>query len=158
MAQYLMLIESGELTYRKAGSEEYESFFDLMTEETEAYLDHALSAIGLTREKLAQSFRTVGNVYAVELSSEVVGLIWLETRGNILHIHALVLRPEAQGKGLGSRIMADIARDMATGVDTIEVGVHESNARALALCEKRGFILFKRRPEAGFVILQKKLY
>ncbi len=150
-------MEPERLSYRDITAEEYGKFFDLMTQEASGYLQQSLEFLKITREEFAALFRTVGNVYAIESGSHVCGFYWSEYRENVLHIHALVLCPEVQGKGIGPQVMLHIEHNAQKETQAIEVGVHESNGRALALCKKMGMEVVREIPGIGFFILGKGL-
>jgi ribosomal protein S18 acetylase RimI-like enzyme len=147
--------EDRHISLQSPKDEQYKQFFELMLEESRSYLPQTLKAMGMTQARFEKAFRTVGEVHAIAVDQEVAGFCWTEVRESGLHIHALVLRPDWQGKGLGTEIMRGLEAGISPSVKTIEAGVHESNAPALRMCEKLGFKQTSRLSDLGFVILQK---
>ncbi|MFN3282938.1 MAG: GNAT family N-acetyltransferase [Pseudothermotoga sp.] len=56
-------------------------------------------------ERFKESFKTIGKVYAMYLQGEIVGFLWIEKRDHVLHIHALIMEEQFQGRRLGKRIL-----------------------------------------------------
>jgi ribosomal protein S18 acetylase RimI-like enzyme len=113
--------------------------------------------VGLTRTELLELAETVGERRAVEIDGDVAGYVWLEVRERILHIHALLLRREFRGHGIGGRTLQALEDEFGGAVDEVELGVHEANRRARALYERSGFREVERRHEIGCSIMRKSL-
>jgi ribosomal protein S18 acetylase RimI-like enzyme len=145
------------LTYRPAAPEQYDEFFQLMATESRDYLDTTLQLMDADWDMFAQQFRTVGQVCGIYSEDGWAGFYWIEVRDAVLHIHGLILRPEFQGTGIGRQVLADLEAQYQDRVEAIELGVHRSNQRALALYQKTGFETVKTLEELGFLVLQKKL-
>jgi len=145
------------LTYRLAAPEQFHEFFQLMVAESGDYLDPALSLMGAARARFAQLFRTVGQVYGIYQEDAWAGFYWVEVRDAVLHLHGLMLRPEFQGKGMGRQVLAALEAEYENRVEAMELGVHRSNERALALYERAGFRIVRVLEELSFLVLQKPL-
>lgn len=148
--------ESPAINHRPAAPAEMAGFFDLMMAQTGHYLDEALKVLGVTVDQFATYFRSVGQVWTIEMDAEVVGFYWIELRADTLHIHGLVLKPDYQNRGLGTATMKLIEQCRPQSVSYIEVGVHESNARAKAICERLGFTAVRQQRGTGFTIYQQR--
>lgn len=144
-----------DLTYRPASPERLPRLLELM--EAEEYLGPTLERLGMTKEQFRQLLYQVGAVYSVYAADEAVGYLWVEQRERVLHLHGLVIEPDHQGKGIGPQIMKLLETTYATEADSIELGVHESNRRALEIYERSGFNLLRTMPSVGFLIMQKPL-
>ncbi|UCD17998.1 MAG: GNAT family N-acetyltransferase [Candidatus Zixiibacteriota bacterium] len=142
---------------RPASGKDYDEFLALLKQEASEYLERSLELIGLTMWKFSKAIRTVGEVFRIECQSRPAGYYWIEKRGNVLHIHGIVLRPEFQGMGIAGSIMTLLAENYRGEVDLIELGVHDSNVRARELYQKLGYNVVKRMDEVGFDIMQKRL-
>lgn len=81
-------------------------------------------------------------LYVVEgIKGKMLGFYGVLPRGDALHVHTLVLAKAAQGKGLGTDIMAAIEREAeTTGYQALELCVQTTNPRALKLYERLGFV------------------
>lgn len=144
------------LTYRLAAPEQFHEFFQLMVAESGDYLDPALSLMGADRARFAQLFRTVGQVYGIYQEDAWAGFYWVEVRDAVLHLHGLMLRPEFQGKGMGKQVLADLEAEYENRVEAMELGVHRSNERALALYERAGFRIVRIRCKSSTSFCQKE--
>lgn len=148
--------EGPAISHRPAAPTEMDSLFDLMMAQTGHYLDEALKVLGITVDQFATYFRSVGQVWAIVRDAEVVGFYWIELRAKTLHIHGLVLKSDYQNRGLGTATMKLIEQCRPQSVSYIEVGVHESNARAKAICERLGFTAVRQQMGTGFTTYQKE--
>jgi ribosomal protein S18 acetylase RimI-like enzyme len=146
-----------QVTLRPAEDDQTSHFFGLMLQESRAYLPQTLQAMGMTEEQFERAFRTVGEIRAISVEEQVAGFCWTEVREGVLHIHALVMEPDYQSRGIGSEVMRMLEDEASRAADTIEVGIHSSNARALRMCKRLGFEQTSDLPDLGFIILQKSL-
>ena len=143
--------------YRRAVEADYDGFLDLMRSEVGEYLGASARILGIPWGEFARLFRERGEVRCIEFDGVNAGFCWIELRERTLHIHALILRPEARGRGLAGRLLRDLAAAYQGEADEFELGVHESNRRARLLYEKAGFREVRRMPGIGFLILQRPL-
>ncbi|MBD3333538.1 GNAT family N-acetyltransferase [candidate division GN15 bacterium] len=150
--------EGPPISHRPAAPGEMDGLFDLMMAQTGHYLDEALKVLGITVDQFTTYFRSVGQVWAIEIEmdTEVVGFYWIELRAETLHIHGLVLKSEYQNRGLGTATMKLIEQCLPQSVSYIEVGVHESNAGAQSICKTFGFTAVRQQTGTGFTIYQKR--
>jgi ribosomal protein S18 acetylase RimI-like enzyme len=145
------------LTYRPAGPEQLDELFQLMAAESRETLDTTLQLLGTDWGAFAQQFRTVGQVWGIYSDDRGAGFYWVEVRDAVLHLHGLILRPEFQGRGIGRQVLADLEEQYQGHAEAIELGVHRSNQRALALYQGAGFQTVKTLEELGFLVLQKRI-
>jgi ribosomal protein S18 acetylase RimI-like enzyme len=145
------------ITARLLPEEQYDACLALMFEDMAEYSAHVLTALGLDWPRFAELFRERGEAYAIYDDANFAGFYWVEVRQNLLHLHAIVLKPDYRGKGIGSRVIAGLAESPPVGVEAIELGVHQSNERAKNLYERLGFQVTRFRPEVGFYIMQKAI-
>jgi ribosomal protein S18 acetylase RimI-like enzyme len=138
-----------------AHREQYEQFMDLMMQEGDD-LREALRLMEITESEFDPLFRTVGRVYCVYADSQLAGFYWVEERGKILHLHGLILKTQFQGRGVGSQILDKLTAVHKDSVNAIELGVHESNMRAIKVYERNGFETVKKLDELQFRIMQKQ--
>ncbi|MFN4189924.1 MAG: GNAT family N-acetyltransferase [Pseudothermotoga sp.] len=75
-------------------------------------------------EQFKESFRTIGKVYVMYLQRQIAGFFWIEKRDDVLHIHALIIKEQFQGRGLGKQILHLIQDECSSGAQTLELGVH----------------------------------
>ncbi len=144
------------LAYRSAAEKQYDEFFRLMATESRGTLDTTLQLMGGDWDRFAQLFRTVGQVYGIYTDDDLAGFCWVEVRDAALHLNGLILRPEFQGKGIGRQALDYLETTYRDRVEAIELGVHGSNVRGLALYTRAGFQVVRTLDELGFLILQKR--
>jgi len=144
------------LSYRLANPEQYETFFDLMVAESSAYIHTTLQLMGADLDEFSQLFRTVGEVYGVYQDGALAGFYWVEVRETVLHLHGLILRPKFQGQGIGQAVLIYLEEQYFERVEAIELGVHRSNERAIALYEKQGYRTVRAFADLGFYVMQKQ--
>lgn len=144
-------------TYIPARPEQSDEFFDLMIAESADYLETTLALLQSDLAAYRRQFGQVGRVQAICVDDAAAGFRWIELRGATLHLHALILKPEWQGRGVGRQAMIDLEIEFSGRAQAIELGVHRSNERAIALYQKQGFAAVKTLEELGFLVMQKPL-
>ena len=142
------------LTYQPATSEQIDEFLHLIRLDAADYLDRTMELMQMTWAQFAQLVKTVGHVFAIYYDSQLVGFYWVEERDRIVHLHGLVIGRDHQSQGIGTQVLTMLAHQYAGTMDAIELGVHESNARARALYERLGYQTIKHLADLGFYILQ----
>lgn len=146
-----------KIEYAQPRPEQIEDLFEMMFAEAPEYLADSLRLLGLTRREFQELFTSRGRLWVVTASGATAGFYWIELRGGVLHLHALILGRPFQGMGLGTRILRQIEIDHAPAAEAIELGVHDSNPHAKALYERCGYAEVRRLPEVGFTLLRKRL-
>lgn len=142
---------------RQVEQDQYDELFQMMLEYTSDYLQNAVTKLNISTDQFKELFKTVGKVYAVYVQKEIAGFFWVEKREDVLHIHALIIKNQFQGKGLGKEILHLIQNEYNLGAKVLELGVHISNNRAINLYENFGFVKIKQLDDIGFIIMQKHL-
>lgn len=143
------------LSYQPTRPEQFEAFFDLMVEESVEYILTTLQLMQADLAEFSRLFRTVGEVYGIYQDGELAGFYWVEVRETVLHLHGLILRPEFQGQGIGQAVLSDLETQYSEQVEAIELGVHRSNERAIALYTKQGYRIVRAFDDLGFYVMQK---
>ncbi|MBV8605452.1 MAG: molybdenum cofactor guanylyltransferase [Pelomonas sp.] len=89
------------------------------------------------------------------VSGELLGAVTLEreTRGrkrHIAHLVGMMVAPDAQRRGIGASLLdAALARlRRCDGIEIVTLSVTSSNAAAIALYARRGFVRYGRLPRA----------
>lgn len=145
------------ITYRSPTEEEREELLRLILDQVGNQSEEAMAFLGLTPDKFAQVYHSTGEVRVIIADGAKAGYVWIETRGRILHLHAIILHPTVRGKGIGTRVVHELAREFASRVDEIELGVQDSNAAALRFYERLGFRRLTVPTAPGFSILRLTL-
>jgi ribosomal protein S18 acetylase RimI-like enzyme len=145
------------VTYRKATVKQRAEFLALLREESDGSLEPTLRIMGTTWKAFSEAVWTVGEVRSILRGRTTVGFVWIERRDRTLHVHGLAPKAAFRGQGIGTTVFHDLEREFQGTADTVELGVHEVNPRARALCERLGFRVEETLPEVGFVVLRKPL-
>ena len=145
------------ISYQPVANDQYEQLLQLMQEDAADYLQQSLDLMQITWEQFGELFRTVGKVYAIDQDGQLTGFYWIEERPPLLHLHALILKPEFQGKGIGTAALQMLIAGYCGRMDAIELGVHQSNPRARKLYERLGFEVIDFKKDLGYFIMQKPL-
>jgi len=128
-----------------------------MRDEAHEYLQRTMELMQMTQEQFDHLFRTIGHVYGIYEGKRLAGFYWIEERERFLHLHALILKSEFQGRGIGSEVLNMLASEYKDTASSIELGVHELNERAIRLYEQQGFRTVKQLDDVKFRIMQKRL-
>jgi ribosomal protein S18 acetylase RimI-like enzyme len=153
----MSMTEPPNISHQPATQEQLDGLFELMLDQSADYLPEALQVLDISPEQFRIYFRSVGQVWTIHQGSEPAGFYWIELRETALHLHALVLLPRFQNRGLGTAGLRLIEQCCPRDVLRMEVGVHRSNLRAQTLCIKCGFQKVGERPGIGFAIYSKRL-
>ena len=144
------------ITYEPARKEQFEELMALMMDEGE-YLREALRLMNITESEFHNLFRTIGQVYCIYADQQLAGFYWVEEREQILHLHAIILKAQFQGQGIGTQTLNNLTKQLKHGINGIELGVHESNLRAIRVYERNGFKMVKELHDVRFLIMQKQV-
>ncbi len=149
--------ETAQATYRTATENDFDVYLDMMYEHAADYLEPSLMLMGIDRDEFSKIFRTVGTVRGIEADGHIAGFYWVEPREETLHIHALIVKPDFQKRGLAHDAMDTIVADCGKEIKRIELGVHRENDRALKVYESAGFKVVRELDEFDFYIMHKDL-
>jgi ribosomal protein S18 acetylase RimI-like enzyme len=145
------------LAFAPATPEQYADFLQMMWDDGQDYMEITLRVMQMTWEQYFQLFRTRGDVLVINQGADLVGFYWIEQRGDTLHLHGLILKPEFQAQGIGTTVLTMLEKQYAGKVDKIELGVYQENVGAKRLYEKMGFTIIKTLTDLPFHIMQKSL-
>ncbi|MGB2983858.1 MAG: GNAT family N-acetyltransferase [Candidatus Bipolaricaulia bacterium] len=145
------------IEYRTPTPEERDTFLEWMREHMADTIDAVMAFMDLTWEGFSELFGTVGEVRAIYDGDTLAGLLWIEHRERVLHIHGIILRPEFRGRGIGTGILESLENEFAGEVDVLELGVRTSNEGAIRFYKRVGFEIAKPIEKIGFLVLCKPL-
>ena len=137
---------------------QYDELFEMMLIYSSEYLQSAITKLGISVEQFKELFKTIGTIYVIYVDKDLAGFFWIERREEVLHIHALIIKSEFQGRGLGKKILQLIQDQYSSGAKILELGVHLSNHRAINLYQNSGFVKVKEFDDIGFIVMQKRLH
>jgi ribosomal protein S18 acetylase RimI-like enzyme len=145
------------LEQKPAKSEQFGEFLKMFRENAEPYIDDVLNLMNMDWDQFVEVFRTLGKIDCIYDGNECAGFYWTEKRDRILHLHALILKDEFQGRGIGSQVLDRLLEDCVGEIDSIELGVHHSNQKAKELYERFGFRTVQTLDDLDFSIMQKDI-
>ena len=110
-------------TYQFATAAQYDEFFSLMLEHMADYFETLMIQMGMSIDELRHLLQTVGGVYSINCEQGVAGFLWVEERGDEVHLHGIVLKENYQGQGIGTRALRELADKYRGEMAFIELGV-----------------------------------
>ncbi|MER3411839.1 MAG: hypothetical protein C4305_05725 [Thermoleophilia bacterium] len=140
-----------------ATTSEHGELLRLLEESMAGRREEALAAVGLTWEEMQELPWRLGRGLALWIGGRLAGFAWIEKRGEILHLHALLLKEECRGLGYGAQVLQRLEEEYRGRAQAIELGVHEANALARALYEKSGSQPVWELPGSGLTVMRKAL-
>ena len=90
------------------------------------------------RQLHEQRFRTSSTRIIVDQGKDI-GLVAVRETDDQIHLLQLFLLPEAQGKGIGSHVLAEVLAEANRVHRPVVLSVLKSNPRARAFYERHGF-------------------
>ncbi len=145
------------VTYAAPTDDQYGQFLQMMWEDGQEFWENTMRIMQLTWEQYAQIFRTRGEVQAIYQGGQLAGFYWTELRDGTLHLHGIILKPEFQGKGIGTSVLNMLSECYSGKAACIELGVYQANAGAIRLYQRMGFNIMRSLDELHFYIMQKPL-
>jgi ribosomal protein S18 acetylase RimI-like enzyme len=135
--------------------QQYEEVLTLVGRQTLTCLADYFDWIQLTAEQFGQFFRKTGLAFRICLDGHPVGLCWVEEVSSTVHLLGLIIQPAYQGQGLGGRTLERLEEIYAGRIEAIELIVHQSNPRAMALYQRSNFEVVNFCAETGFYTMRK---
>ena len=138
-------------------SDQRSEFFRMILAQLGEQTDSALESLGLSREDFARLYDVTGEVRTISTQDAHAGYLWIELRERIVHIHGFILFEEMRGRGVGSQAVRALASEFERRAGFIELGVQESNPRAIRFYERLAFRESAVSTASGFKILRKRI-
>jgi len=145
------------MEYREATPDERDRLFRMILDQLAGQSEEAMAFLGMSIEQFAEVYRTTGEIRVVLVDGDDVGCLWLEKRERQLHVHAIILRPGARDRGIGTRVVHALRREFSSRVDEIELGVQDENVNAVRFYERSGFRRVPVDTAQGFSIMRLSL-
>jgi GNAT superfamily N-acetyltransferase len=127
--------------------------------EARLYHDPELPALTQTLAELATELTSVSALKAVA-GHRIVGAVRARVDGTVLHVGRLVVAPDWQNRGVGSRLLAAVEAGAGPDVRTAALFTGHLSSANLALYARRGYAETRReqlRPGVVLVHLNKPL-
>ncbi|SDO34113.1 GNAT family N-acetyltransferase [Geodermatophilus sp. DSM 45219] len=125
--------------------------------EAQLYDDVRLPALVQTLAELEHEL-TTGSCLAARAGSRLVGAVRTRERDGVLHVGRLVVAPDLQGHGIGTRLL--LAAEQATGLPRATLFTGARSTANLRLYGRHGYVESHRervRPGLELVHLVKEL-
>lgn len=119
--------------------------------EAEIYNDYSIPPLIQTLKEIRQEFSRQVFLNALE-EGEIVGSVRAYLKRGTAYIGRLMVKPDFQNKGIGSRLMQAIEERFRMA-DRYELFTGHRSARNLYLYRKLGYREFKRVPVNDLIIL-----
>ena len=119
--------------------------------EAEIYNDYSIPPLIQTLKEIRQEFSQQVFLNAIE-EGEIVGSVRAYLEKGTAYIGRLMVKPDSQNKGIGTRLMQAIEEHFRMA-DRYELFTGHRSARNLYLYQKLGYREFKRVPVNDSIIL-----
>ena len=111
--------------------------------EARLYREPELPPLTQTLEELVAELGA-GTALKAVAGTRVVGTVRARVDGAVLHVSRLAVAPDWQGRGVGSRLLAEITDRAGPGVRTAALFTGHLSAGSLALYERHGYVEDRR--------------
>jgi ribosomal protein S18 acetylase RimI-like enzyme len=125
--------------------------------EAEIYNDFSIPPLIQTLESLEEDFKNQLFLKAV-LGGRIIGSVRACSKERTCYIGRLIVHPDFQNRGIGTRLMNDIER-IFNGCKRFELFTGDKSERNLRLYQKLGYRIFKTSKitdQTNIVSLEKK--
>ena len=126
--------------------------------EAQLYGDASLPALTQTYEELAAEL-TIDLMLKATMGHRIVGSVRARFQESVLHIGRLVVAPDLQGRGIGTRLLTAVEREAAGKVDRYMLFTGHLSRDNIRLYERHGYTEARRvrsTPSLEMVHLEKR--
>ncbi len=120
--------------------------------EAQIYADPTLPALIQTYDELAREL-AAGPALAARLGHRMVGSVRGRQDGAVLRINRLVVAPDMQGRGIGSRLLAALEAAAPASVQRFTLFTGHLSTANLRLYQRHGYVVVNRDQLSPDVIL-----
>lgn len=124
--------------------------------EAALYDDYTIPPLTQTVESMRADFKR-HTVLKVTEAGQIIGSVRGRIDGDTCHIGRLIVHPDYQGQGIGTRLMEEIERQFASAA-RFELFTGDRSERNLYLYQKLGYSIFREEqltPNVRLVYLEK---
>ncbi|MDO3702633.1 GNAT family N-acetyltransferase [Micromonospora sp. C28SCA-DRY-2] len=120
--------------------------------EAQLYSDASLPALTQTYDELAAE---LGSDLALKatMGHRIVGSVRARLEGSVLHIGRLVVAPDLQGRGIGTRLLTAVEREAAGKADRYTLFTGHLSRANIRLYERHGYTEVRRVRLTSDVVL-----
>jgi ribosomal protein S18 acetylase RimI-like enzyme len=121
------------------------------------YNDFNLPSLAQTLDDLKKD-STRKAIYKVALDGKIIASIRCYAKEHTLYIEKLMVDPDLQNRGIGTKVMHDIEKRYAAVVNRYELSTGHKSARNLHLYEKLGYREIRQEPlndNCNLIVMEK---
>jgi ribosomal protein S18 acetylase RimI-like enzyme len=125
--------------------------------EAEIYNDFRLPPLVQALESMEEDFKNHLFLKAV-IDGRIIGSVRVNAREGTCYIGRLIVHPDFQNRGIGTRLMDEIEK-VFNGCERFELFTGDRSERNLQLYQKHGYLIFKTAKitdQTNIVFLEKK--
>ena len=149
----MMLIERANLSDLRAILElQYEAY----QSEAELLSDYSIPPLKQTYEEVKQEYQNGLFLKTVDENNVIIGSVRAHISNNSAYIGKLIVHPEKQGHGIGTKLLLSIEKECP--VSRYELFTSNKRAKNIRLYERLGYSRFKEQTitkDFSFVYLEK---
>ena len=111
-----------------------------------------------TLDEVEREFRNGIILKATDMDNTIIGSVRAYTQDGTLYIGKLIVRPDRQGQGIGTKLLAAI--ESVSPVKRCELFTSSKSVKNIRLYEREGYTVFEEKPvspDLRFVYLEKSL-
>ncbi len=116
------------------------------------YNDFNLPPLVQTIEDLKEEFRLKA-IYKVELGGNIIASIRCCIRDDTLYFEKLIVDPDFQNRGIGTKIMTDIETKYSSAVDRYALFTGHKSVRNLHIYSKLGYKEISQETVSGYNLI-----
>lgn len=109
------------------------------------YNDFSLPPLTQTIDDLKKEFREK-SIYKLKQDGKIIASIRCNIKDNILYIEKLIVDPDFQNRGIGTKIMTDIEKRYSSYVNRYSLFTGDKSARNIHLYKKLGYKEIRQEP------------
>ena len=110
-------------------------------EEAEIYGDYSIPPLTQTLEQLEEEF-SKKTILVAEINNIIVGSVRAEAISGTCHIRRLIVSPDFQNQGIGTRLLAEIEKKFRSSI-RYELFTGQKSEKNIYLYQKLGYCIFK---------------
>jgi ribosomal protein S18 acetylase RimI-like enzyme len=121
------------------------------------YCDFSLPSLTQTLDDLRKEF-SLKTIYKVEHEEKIIGSVRCFIKDRILYIEKLIVDPDFQNRGIGTKVMREIENRYSAVVDRYELSTGHKSARNLHLYKKLGYKEIRQEPlnaNCSLIVMEK---
>jgi len=128
--------------------------------EAELHNDFSIPPLKQTIEEINQEYDTGIFLKATDENGDIIGSVRAFIDNDTAYIGKLVVHPENQGQGIGTKLLLMIEQECLDSISRYELFTSDKSIRNIKLYERLGYVKFKEQKVADgltFIYLEKRI-